>query len=310
MPVPIPDSFPSTFPHLSTTTSSGSIGLSPSAPASVDSAPSPTDSPIESSSALIEERFLCPSSALGIWTSIKGYTSHLSPIGQRYSRERFNFDKIGALANHYRETLSPGSAAGGGAGVILKVEAMREGKVLATVNTRLTKEEEEVYNDFIRKSADPVNAQEEEAISIRTTGASQDDHSRTTRQPSNRRQQPHLFATNQSSFSSSTRLPPVQPSRSLTDAFDPSILENDRSRRETWSEEEEGDEFADLPPLVEATWVPSAPSANADDETSSENSYGDDCPLEEAGFTYVRTSEGHWMEEGELTTRRREAVGR
>lgn len=161
---------------------------------------------------LIEEKFIPPTSAQGIWIRIKGYTNHLSPVGKRYAREQFNLERVGFQADEYRETLikettrsphSPSSSSGGEGvdvvptGLILKVEALKRGKILAVVNTRLTKEEEEVYCTFVRERnverRDLLGPREDRTSgpvipssspSLASVTNIDDENARTTRQPS------------------------------------------------------------------------------------------------------------------------------
>lgn len=104
---------------------------------------------------VIEERFLDVGSVDAIKTFVRGYTNHLSRVGRRYARERFDVERVGKLANRYVETLSAAtnttgtdSSEGGGGGTILKIEAFRDQECLAVINSRLNRQEEqEFHND-------------------------------------------------------------------------------------------------------------------------------------------------------------------
>ncbi|GAA5829037.1 hypothetical protein JCM5353_000876 [Sporobolomyces roseus] len=132
------------YPSLSASSANSINATSSSFHSSPSSSPSSN-----SSSSLIEERFIPPTSSQGVWIRIKGYTQHLSPIGQRYARELPN--KIGIEANQYIETLLEDREG------VLKVEALRDGKVLAVVNSRLTRDEEEVFYKFRRSHSSPTS---------------------------------------------------------------------------------------------------------------------------------------------------------
>ncbi|GAA5928723.1 uncharacterized protein JCM15063_003951 [Sporobolomyces koalae] len=126
---------------------------------------------------LIEERFLSATSPEGIQVRVRGYTNHLSLIGQKYARELP--DKIGIQADAYRETLvvpeddvdEPEQDREEGRrtrpSLLLRVEALKEGKVLVVVSSRLSKEEEEVLSrsrPILATTAnriDPARASEE-----------------------------------------------------------------------------------------------------------------------------------------------------
>ncbi|GAA5960766.1 hypothetical protein JCM3765_007327 [Sporobolomyces pararoseus] len=213
------------------------------------------------SSPLIDEKFIDPTSSQGIWIRIKGYTNHLSPVGKRYAREQFNLERVGIQADHYRETLlkdTSGSDTTGEArttGLILKVEALKSGKVLAVVNSRLTKEEEEVYYTFVRgqeagqhletqaggEDNDESPANEEELY---------DQLSRTTRQPSSSRRMRYPLPTREDYLEAADphRWSSAQYSR-------PGATGSDWPHR-NHEEEDEEEDYADLPPLVESDWVP------------------------------------------------------
>lgn len=69
----------------------------------------------------------------------------------------------------------------------MKVEALKQGKVLAVVNTRLSKEEEEVYNTFKRERDGESGASSELEEEERRRGREGEpvrDERRTTREPS------------------------------------------------------------------------------------------------------------------------------
>ncbi|GAA6015068.1 hypothetical protein JCM11491_001648 [Sporobolomyces phaffii] len=165
MPVPIPPT-----PSTSTVPRAASD-------ASDTAFPSPSRSPNSTSTSprvvMVDERFLAPDSAEGVAVRIRGYTNHLSPVGQRYAREQLSRSDrctpttptsggrrgrvvVGTEADQYRETIlrddgdrTAGGEGGGGGGPILKVEALRDGKVLAVVHSRLTRAEVDQYDAFV-----------------------------------------------------------------------------------------------------------------------------------------------------------------
>jgi hypothetical protein len=216
------------------------------------------------SSTLIEEKFLPPNSAQGIWIRIKGYTNHLSPIGRRYAREQFNLERVGNLADHYRETLlkdhnnhnNEGSGTGSS---ILKIEALRKLKVLAVVNTRLTKEEEEVFNNFKRQEQHqdsqlsippPVDDESGGAREQQYIQEGEEEISRFTTRSTSRYSPQSVNEFSQSS----SRLPRLSMER-LRERFRYSNDDADGMMEEE-EDEDDDEDYSDLPPLVEADWVP------------------------------------------------------
>ncbi|GAA5987985.1 hypothetical protein JCM5350_007848 [Sporobolomyces pararoseus] len=271
MPVHIPD-FPSASPvdavsSTSTTTSTSTLDSSASPAqthANTDVLPDLSPS---YSSPLIDEKFIDPTSSQGIWIRIKGYTNHLSPVGKRYAREQFSLERVGIQADHYRETLlkDTGSSSSDdtteGArttGLILKVEALKGGKVLAVVNSRLTKEEEEVYYTFVR------GQESEQSVEPETGGGRgrsddspaneeelYDQLSRTTRQTSSIRRMRYPLPTRDDYLAA------ADPYRWSAAQYSRSGASSSNWPHGNHEEEEEDEEdYADLPPLVEADWVP------------------------------------------------------
>lgn len=144
--------------------------------------------------------------------------------------------------------------------MILKVEALKGGKVLAVVNSRLTKEEEEVYYTFVRGQeseqfvepetrggrgrSDDSPANEEELY---------DQLSRTTRQTSSIRRMRYPLPTREDYLAAAD---PYRWSSTQYSHSGASSSNWPHGNHEEEEEEEDEEDYADLPPLVEADWVP------------------------------------------------------